>query len=119
MAVPEYHNTNRESGSILSESKRRANVQQEAVLQFFVDNPKGFFSRAQINEFVLPGVPYTSICRALWGLVELNQLVKTSHMIMGEYGKMVHTWRMRRPDDKWGNEFPGDAQARATCPASS
>ena len=45
--------------------------------------------------FWFKGVPLTSIRRALTTLGKRGKLIKTDRMVEGNYGKMVHTWRIK------------------------
>ena len=90
-----YYNTNNETGDTLAESKKKAETQEEVVLAFFKNNPGQRFIPSELGEFVLPGVPLTSVRRALTNLASAGKLVKSPVMQEGSFGKMVHTWRLR------------------------
>ena len=67
-----YYNTNRETGSTLSLSWGKANKQEHYGKRY----------------------PLTSIRRAISNLTDNGKLMKLERMVMGNYGKKVHTWRL-------------------------
>lgn len=96
----DFYNTNREKGETLRSSRAQARKQQEKVLEFFQAHPHDLFSREQINEIVMPEAPYTSAQRAITNLTNDGFLEKTTNMVMGGWGKQVHTWRLKKRDLK-------------------
>ena len=91
-----YYNTNREEGETLQRSLDQAGKQDDRVLEFFREHPNGLFSREEVNRRVLPEAPYTSAQRSITNLTDRGYLEKTVIMAMGQWGKMVHTWRLKR-----------------------
>ena len=77
----------------------RANQQDECIMEFFREHPDDCFSREEINRRVLPEAPYTSAQRSITNLTKGGFLEKTVLMEMGQWGKMVHLWRLRRDRD--------------------
>ena len=92
-----YYNTNREEGATLRASKAQARKQQDRVLAFFQAHPGELYSREQVNALIMPEAPYTSAQRAITNLTDDGFLEKTAYMVMGQWGKMVHTWRLAMP----------------------
>ena len=86
-----YYDTNKEKD--LAQSNNNAISQQIKILDFFKEN-MGYRSPEDIQRLVLPKSPLTSVRRAMTNLTRSKHLVKTSHMVKGNYGKMVHTWRL-------------------------
>jgi hypothetical protein len=101
----DYYNTNRERGAELRSSRIQARKQQETILLFFQANPSRLYSREEINRLVLPNAPYTSVQRAITNLTDDGFLDKTTHMVMGSWGKKVHTWRLRPREMLQGDLF--------------
>ncbi len=101
--APVYYNTNREEGEVLAASIDKAQRQQARVLAFFQAHPERNFTRDYINLMVLPGAPYTSVQRCLSNLTQEGKLRKTRHMVIGPWGKKVHTWVLT-PPHPWAKE---------------
>ena len=86
-----YHNTNNEQGETLIKSEIQTNRQETVILELFKDkilSPHEVLSLSGLN------CPITSIRRAITNLTNQGLLIKTTIMREGEYGKMVHTWRL-------------------------
>ncbi len=92
--VADYYNTNHESGEVLAASIAQARQQEAKVLTLFQQLPDASFSRAAVGALALPGVPYTSVQRCLTNLTKKGKLKKLDHMVIGDYGKQVHTWTL-------------------------
>lgn len=101
----DYHNTNRETGAVLRESRSTARAQQEVILEFFRSHPGRHYSPDQIHQAVLPAAPITSVRRAITNFTDDGFLEKTAHMITGSWGKQVHTWRLVVREMKQGDLF--------------
>ena len=86
-----YYNTNREEGIDLFFSRLSALNQQDLILYFFRVNPHKKFSPHIIQRRLFKNTPITSIRRALTNLTDADLIEKTDHMVMGTYGKQVHT----------------------------
>ena len=102
--MSQYYNTNHEEGETLERSRGQAANQDERVLSFFREHPDDCFSREEINRRVLPEAPYTSAQRSITNLTNAGFLEKTVLMTMGQWGKMVYLWRLRR--DRRDKEHP-------------
>lgn len=90
-----FYNTTSEQGATLTLSRRRANQQQDAVLNFFAERPRGLFAPHEVHAAVAaPTSPLTSIRRAITDLTTMGLLTKTSAKKVGPYGKSVHLWRL-------------------------
>ena len=94
-----YFNTNKEQGVILFESEKKAQTQEEKILEIFKQYPTREFSPEEIlGALNSPNVPLTSVRRAISNLAnpkKYNAIEKTEVMKLGLYGKMVHTWRLQ------------------------
>ena len=94
-----YYNTNHEVGDELAESREKASRQRDLVLALFRSNPGASMAPHQVLRAVaVAGTPITSIRRAMTDLTALGHLEKTSDMVMGDFGKKVHTWRLSSTD---------------------
>lgn len=91
---PGYYNTNGEEDPTLASSESRSRYQERVVLAHFHAYPDQFFGPHEIP--MPPGTPLTSTRRAITNLTTRGELEKTPQMVQGTYGKMVHTWRLRR-----------------------
>ena len=90
-----YYNTNDESGTQLTNSRRTALTQEEIILEFFQNNPNLNLSPFDIYESCTDiNAPITSIRRAITDLTLQGKLIKTNTMVLGPYRKNVHTWRL-------------------------
>jgi len=101
----DYFNTNKERGKTLRSSRTQARKQQEAVLSLFQSYPMQFFSPDVVHSLVMPNAPLTSTRRAITNLTDDGFLEKTTNMVIGSWGKMVHTWRLRPKDMKQNKLF--------------
>ena len=95
--MKDYFNTNNESGEDLSSSRGKAMSQQDFILDSIRSHPTRTFSPHDL-EWLCPDSPITSIRRAISNLTEAGYLEKTDKMVMGPYGKKVHTWRLKTKD---------------------
>ena len=95
-----YYNTNKESGAILKNSFDITKKQEDLVLSVFETYPKENLSPDDIQGFLVENVqlayPITSIRRSITNLTNENKLKKTDEMKKGVWGKMTHTWVLRR-----------------------
>ena len=94
-----FYNTTHLRGVELRVRRANAEQQYDAVKELFVDNPEAKLSREDVGRLVLPGSPVTSAGRCLCNLTDDGILEKLGddHMVMGEYGMKIHTWRLKRP----------------------
>lgn len=91
-----YYNTNNEQGQTLEASRKKAKTQEEEILYIFEENPEANLSPDGIQRILsVCGYPITSIRRSLTNLTKQNKIEKTDVMVEGEYGKKVHTWRLK------------------------
>jgi hypothetical protein len=88
-----YYNTNRETGETLARSKATTVSQEEEIIRIFNMQPGCHLAPHNLR-FWFKNVPLTSIRRALSNLEKQGKLLKTDRMVIGSYGKMVHTWRI-------------------------
>ena len=99
-----YYNTNEEKGTTLKESKKKAKTQDEMVLEYFknYDNlgatPERVLRHFKIMETLSESkwhnTPVTSVRRSFSNLKRKGLIRKTDVMIKGDYGKMVHIWKL-------------------------
>ncbi len=90
-----YYNTNKESGQTLLESKGNTQSQEDCILAYFKGGSQAFVAPHDLRLLFGHKVPITSIRRAFTNLEKEGKLVKTDKMVIGTYGKMVHTWRIK------------------------
>lgn len=90
-----YYNTNAESGVELTESEKRVQGQEDAILAYFERNPHSTRTRRNIE--VIFRLPTQSATRALRNLTKAVKLEKSDTTVRCEAtGKSVHTWRLAR-----------------------
>lgn len=93
----DYYNTNGEAGDVLRESRNGARAQQDAVLALFTRRPEALLAPHEVHEILGAGAtPLTSIRRAITNLTEAGLLEKTDERRLGQYGKYVYCWRLRK-----------------------
>ena len=92
-----FYNTTHLAPSELKIRKQVAGRQGRQILNFFNDNPQGFFTPFEVQVYAnMQGAPITSIRRAIHTLTAAGCLVKTDQMKEGEYGTPNHTWKLLR-----------------------
>ena len=98
-----YYNTNRETGKTLALSWGKANKQVNMILEIFEERIRhtlnGLAPHQVQHQIVVrygKRYPLTSIRRAMSNLTDNGELIKLDRMVIGSYGKNVHTWRLIR-----------------------
>lgn len=95
-----FYNTTRLAGSELSASRANAKGQEELILEFFRSRPSQMFSPEEVHRHLFSdATPLTSTRRTITDLTSDLYLEKTDMMVMGKYGKPVHTWKLRVPNN--------------------
>ena len=84
-----YFNTVGERGKDLSTYRAKAEIQTEAILAAIA--MRGKASPSQLAP-AFPGVPLTSIRRAMTVLTQRGKLVKLDERVVGAYGRNEHVW---------------------------
>ena len=92
-----YFNTTQLKNGDLDRARRKAKTQEERVLAFFNLHPAHLYTPFEVQEKVLPGVPITSVRRAITNLEKAGHLRKTKRMWMGKYGARNHCWQLATP----------------------
>jgi len=90
-----YYNTNKESGETLGYSQAITVSQEQRIYEYFITLRSYHVAPHGLVGLFQDGTPLTSIRRAVTNLEKQGKLVKTDRMVMGTYGKMVHTWRTK------------------------
>ncbi len=94
-----YYNTTRVRGQLLKIYEFAAQVQEEAVLEFFEANPRAKVSAEDIGKFVLPGTPRTSWGRCLTNLKKARKIIKTDETVEGAWKRPIYLWQLA-PDPR-------------------
>ncbi len=96
-----YFNTNNETGEQLKRSQVKAGTQNAKVLGYFQINPNSdnitpemVLAYLKLIDPTYRNTPLASIRRAFTTLASLGHIEQTGDMVMGGYGKRVHTWRL-------------------------
>ena len=92
-----YFNTTQLNGSDLDHARRKAKTQEDRVLAFFNLRPAYLYTPFEVQEKVMPGVPITSVRRAITNLEKAGHLIKTRVMGAGKYGVRNHCWQLAAP----------------------
>jgi hypothetical protein len=89
-----FYNTTHMSREEIMKRRASAGMQNKSILDFFRDNPEGYFTPFEVQEYTgQQRIPITSIRRALNTLTQAGLLVKTDKLRPGDYGMMNHTWK--------------------------
>lgn len=89
-----YHNTTNLKGLELKNRKSKAGSQDKKILEFFLDNPSIHFAPFEVRNQAKLNCPLTSVRRSLNSLAGLDKITKTDKKKMGQYGMMVHTYKL-------------------------
>ena len=93
----DFHNTINETGERLTELKQNAQTQQEKILKYFWENQAMACTPWEIQKYVLPNAPITSIRRAMTNLTNEGRLEKLGMQRVETYGVKNHYWSLKRP----------------------
>jgi len=95
-----YYNTNKETGTTLENSKRRAISQEDVIMGLFREGD--LLSPDEVLNICNEEKSYllTSIRRALTNLTTKGLLVKNDVFKIGRYGKKTHTWSLSKEETK-------------------
>lgn len=95
-----YYNTNKETGTALENSKRRAISQEDVIMGLFREGD--LLSPDEVLNICNEEKSYllTSIRRALTNLTTKGLLVKNDVFKIGRYGKKTHTWSLSKEETK-------------------
>ena len=101
-----FYNTNKEKGTTLNESRKKAKTQDELVLEYFKkhDNlgatPERVLRHFQIIEPLSSDkwakTPITSIRRSFSNLHKKGLIEKAGYTIEGDFGKQINVWKLAR-----------------------
>lgn len=92
-----YFNTNNLSGKELKSRNKKAETQDNIILNFFKGNPTKRFTPEEVLKETLLNAPLTSIRRSITNLTNKGSLVKTDIKVNGSYGAPVHKWELKTP----------------------
>lgn len=88
-----YYNTNKETGTVLQDSRQRTVSQEKDILNYFT--LYGEWTADEVWEnLYYRSILLTSVRRAISTLVTKGELIKTPKMKMGCFGKMVHVYSL-------------------------
>jgi hypothetical protein len=89
-----YYNTNKLEGKSLKTAEISNRTQDMIILEAFKDYSYKFSAHAIWDSIFDKRIPLTSVRRSLTNLTNEGKLRKTDCMVMGIYGKQVHTWKL-------------------------
>jgi len=86
-----YYNTTNETANNLKESHKKAESQQQKVLNYFINNGESSPSKvaSKLNLLI------TSVRRCITDLTTDGHLEKTTKKVTGMYGKSEHVWKLQ------------------------
>ena len=90
-----FYNTIEETGGQLFLFQKMTRVQDNAVMDFFLNNPRSACTPSFIHLHVLQDCPITSLRRTLTDLTQAGYLQKLKKKTMGPWGKNEHYWRLK------------------------
>lgn len=91
----EYFNTTHQTGGRIVRFRQKTQAQDLQILEFFESNPRDHYTPSDILLFVFENsCPITSVRRAITGLTNEGQLIKTDHQKDGPYGRPEYCWRL-------------------------
>lgn len=92
-----FHNTTKESGSLLEKAEAATKKQEEIVYEVFVKADREM-SPSEVWEIVTELLgqawPLTSVRRAISDLTSSGKLVQTKTKRIGLYGRPEYLWRL-------------------------
>jgi hypothetical protein len=91
-----YYNTNNEPRPERQVSEKKALNQQQIVLNIYQQYQGRRLGPSDILHY-FPGVPITSIRRAITNLTSAGLLEKTDKFSFGNYNKVEHLWQLAEP----------------------
>ena len=85
-----YYNTTSETGDNLKESHKKAESQQQKVLNYFINNGESSPSKvaSKLNLLI------TSVRRCITDLTKEGHLEKTTRKRKGIYGRPEYIWKL-------------------------
>ena len=85
-----YYNTTNETANNLKESHKKAESQQQKVLNYFISNGESSPSKvaSKLNLLI------TSVRRCITDLTTDGHLEKTTKKVIGMYGKPEYVWKL-------------------------
>ena len=99
-----YFNTTRLENKELQKARSKALTQDECVLAYFKDYDnlgatpervlRHFKIMVKLSENRWSNTPITSMRRSFSNLKQRGLIYKTDLMIMGDYGKEIHVWKL-------------------------
>jgi len=99
-----YFNTTRLENKELQKARSKALTQDECVLAYFKDYDnlgatpervlRHFKIMEKLSENRWSNTPITSMRRSFSNLKQRGLIYKTDLMIMGDYGKEIHVWKL-------------------------
>lgn len=89
-----FYNTTNLTGDLLEEAERLTAKQDKEIYQFFLNNPSKYLSSHDVEDY-LKKYPRSSIVRSMNTLTNAGLIFKTEKQVIGKYGKLVYTWKLR------------------------
>ncbi len=93
--IPDFYNTIGEQGEELENSRNNAKSQEEKILHFFrFQHRYSYLTPFEVQYYVMPSVPITSVRRAMTNLTKKGYLRKMATQKRERWGKYNYTWRL-------------------------
>lgn len=102
----DFHNTINETGEKLTELKQNAKTQQEKILNHFFRNHGHMYTPFDIQTYVLPFAPITSVRRAITNLTNQGHLIKENEIFqrVEKHGVANYRWSFNKKGPH-GNKY--------------
>ena len=91
-----FYNTNGTNGAGLLIATKKAQTQQEVILDFFLVHPNSLFTPAQVWQMLKNNYLLTSVRRCMSDLTKSGDLIKTDTLCEGSYGSINYTWMLNQ-----------------------
>jgi hypothetical protein len=97
-----YFNTTHCRGKQLAEYKILATFQDTKIFEFFRRNPVTYATAEDLQRWLMPKAPLTSVRRALTNLFK-GQYIKRGEQVDGQYGRPIYTFCLNLRNSQMGN----------------
>ncbi len=105
-----FYNTINLEAKELDEAEQAALTQEQRILRFFIMRGRGSSAAPSgvCKDLFDDSIPLTSVRRAMTNLTSRGDLIKSSAMINGLYGKPEHLWTVSAKWDRAAAPLQGE-----------
>lgn len=94
-----YYNTTNLTQDQLREAQSLASRQDTQVFNLFYEHSDLEYTSHEVED-ILQVYPRSSIVRSINTLTNMDLLEKTNNQVIGKYGKLVYTWKLKQKHDQ-------------------